>query len=107
MSDQPRTTKSSGKDRSYPPVPEALVVPVYDNHTHLDPSIIDDFPVDGGTLSYTEQLDRASAAGVRGVVQVGTDVTSSIWSADAAAIEPRMLAAVAIHPNETDRKSVV
>lgn len=101
MSDQPRTTKSSGKDRSYPPVPEALVVPVYDNHTHLDPSIIDDFPVDGGTLSYTEQLDRASAAGVRGVVQVGTDVASSIWSADAAAIEPRMLAAVAIHPNET------
>ncbi|WP_167131386.1 TatD family hydrolase [Paramicrobacterium chengjingii] len=88
------------RDRSYPPVPEELVVPVYDNHTHIDPSIIDDFPVDGDSLSPAEQLDRASAAGVRGIVQVGTDVASSQWSAEAASIEPRMLAAVAIHPNE-------
>lgn len=88
------------RDRSYPPVPEELVVPVYDNHTHIDPSIIDDFPVDGDSLSPAEQLDRASAAGVRGIVQVGTDVASSQWSADAASTEPRMLAAVAIHPNE-------
>ncbi|SEB36209.1 TatD DNase family protein [Paramicrobacterium humi] len=103
MSTEPRTTKKSGRDRSYPPVPESLVVPVYDNHTHLDPSIIDDIEVDGEPLSYPEQLDRASAAGVRGIVQVGTDVASSIWSAEAAATEPRMVAAVAIHPNETPR----
>src|SRR5690606_28451548 len=38
--------------------------------------------------------------GVRGVVQVGTDVASSRWSAEMAAREPRMLAAVAIHPND-------
>ncbi|PFG31830.1 TatD family hydrolase [Paramicrobacterium agarici] len=88
------------RDRSYPPVPEELVVPVYDNHTHIDPSIIDDFPVDGPSLTPAEQLDRASAAGVRGIVQVGTDVASSRWSAEAASTEPRMLAAVAIHPNE-------
>jgi TatD DNase family protein len=88
----------------YPPLPEALLVPVYDNHTHLDPSVGSGRPVaEGGALDYREHLDRASSVGVRGVVQVGTDVESSIWSAETAAIEPRMLAAVAIHPNETPR----
>ena len=77
----------------YPPLPEALVVPVYDNHTHLEMS-------PDGTLDYREQLDRASSVGVRGVVQVGTDLQSSRWSADVAAAEPRVLAAVALHPNE-------
>jgi TatD DNase family protein len=69
-------------------------VPVYDNHTHLEMS------VDGSGLDYLEQLDRASSVGVRGVVQVGTDLESSRWSAEIAAVEPRVLAAVAIHPNE-------
>lgn len=79
-------------------------MPVYDNHTHLDPSVGSGRPVaDGGALDYREHLDRASSVGVRGIVQVGTDVESSIWSAETAAIEPRMLAAVAIHPNETPR----
>ena len=78
----------------YPPLPEALVVPVYDNHTHLE------MGPDGPGLDYREQLDRASSVGVRGVVQVGTDLTSSRWSAGIAAVEPRVLAAVALHPNE-------
>ncbi|MCU1470310.1 MAG: hypothetical protein JWQ39_1459 [Glaciihabitans sp.] len=78
----------------YPPLPEALVVPVYDNHTHLE------MGPDGPGLDYREQLDRASSVGVRGVVQVGTDLASSRWSADIAAVEPRVLAAVALHPNE-------
>ncbi|MCU1513817.1 MAG: hypothetical protein JWO10_907, partial [Microbacteriaceae bacterium] len=50
-----------------------------------------------------EQLDRASSVGVRGVVQVGGDLATSRWSAEMAAREPRMLAAVAIHPNEAPR----
>jgi TatD DNase family protein len=79
---------------SYPPLPEALVVPVYDNHTHLEMRLDSDAP------DYREQLDLASSVGIRGVVQVGTDVESSRWSAETAAREPRMLAAVAIHPNE-------
>jgi TatD DNase family protein len=88
----------------YPPLPEALLVPVYDNHTHLDPSVGSGRPIaDGGALDYREHLDRASSVGVRGIVQVGTDVESSRWSAETAAVEPRMLAAVAIHPNETPR----
>lgn len=78
----------------YPPLPPALVVPVYDNHTHLE--------IEDGvsSLDYREQLDRASSVGVRGVVQVGTDLETSRWSAEVAAHEPRVLAAVALHPNE-------
>jgi len=86
-------------DRSYPPLPDPLGVPVYDNHTHLDPSVHRDEP-DIEKLLWREQLDRASAAGVCGIVQVGVDVPTSIWGAAHAAYEPRMLAAVAIHPNE-------
>ncbi|MFE4470949.1 TatD family hydrolase [Leifsonia sp. NPDC056824] len=85
---------TDGRDLAYPPLPEALVVPVYDNHTHLEIADGDD------PLDYREQLDRASSVGVRGVVQVGNDVETSRWSAEMAAIEPRMLAAVALHPND-------
>ena len=85
---------TEGRDLVYPPAPEPLVVGVYDNHTHLEIS-------DGSTpLSVSEQLDLASSVGVRGVIQVGTDVATSRWSAERAAREPRMLAAVAIHPND-------
>jgi TatD DNase family protein len=88
-------------DRAYPAPPEALKVPVYDDHTHIDPfSGPGWFGDEGGQLDWREQLDRASVAGVKGVVQVGTDVASSRWSAEHAAIDPRMLAAVAIHPND-------
>lgn len=78
----------------YPPLPDPLVVPVYDNHTHLE--------IEDGvsSLDFREQLDRASSVGVRGVVQVGTDLETSRWSAEIAAHEPRVLAAVALHPNE-------
>lgn len=82
------------RDRSYPPLPEPLPVATYDNHTHLDMADGDQ-PID-----YLEQLDRAEQAGIKGVVQVGCDLESSRWSARMAAQTPRMLAAVAIHPNE-------
>ncbi|MFG6443824.1 TatD family hydrolase [Microbacterium sp. P07] len=82
------------RDVSYPPAPEPLAVGVYDNHTHLEIA-------DGDTgLSLDEQLERAVAVGVWGVVQAGGDIDSSRWSAWAAASHPRVLAAVAIHPNE-------
>ncbi len=89
----------SKRDLSYPPLPQALVVPVYDNHTHME--IADGVGEGGdGPLDYREHLDRASSVGVRGVVQVGTDLATSEWSAQIAAREPRVLAAVALHPNE-------
>ena len=85
------------RDLDFPPVPEALTVGVYDNHTHLEIA-------DGvNPLDYREHLDRASSVGVRGVVQVGGDLETSRWSAEIAAHEPRVLAAVAIHPNEAPR----
>lgn len=82
------------RDLSYPPLPERLPVAVYDNHAHLE--IADgDNPMD-----YREHLDRAAAVGVKGAIQVGGDLETSRWSAEVAAHEPRLLAAVAIHPNE-------
>ena len=70
---------------------------VYDNHTHLEISD-GDAPID-----YREHLERAAEVGIVGVIQVGGDVETSKWSASVAASEPRMLAAVAIHPNEAPR----
>ena len=86
--------KEGRGDLRYPPLPEPLGVPLYDNHTHLEIADGDE------PLTLAEQLDRAAAVGVVGVIQVGGDVESSRWSADAAANDARVLAAVAIHPNE-------
>ncbi|MCR2801416.1 TatD family hydrolase [Microbacterium sp. zg-Y818] len=89
-----RQREKGARDVSYPPAPEPLTVAVYDNHAHLE---IEDGEVG---LSLDEQLSRATAVGVIGVVQAGGDVDSSRWSAWAAASHPQVLAAVAIHPNE-------
>ncbi|MBD8024772.1 TatD family hydrolase [Microbacterium gallinarum] len=88
-----RTREKGTRDVSYPAPPEPLAVPAYDNHAHLEIE-------DGVGLSLDEQLSRADEVGVIGVVQAGGDIESSRWSAWAAASHPRVLAAVAIHPNE-------
>lgn len=88
-----RVREKGARDASYPPAPEPLTVSVYDNHAHLEIE-------DGEGLPLDEQLERAAAVGVVGVVQAGGDIESSRWSAWAAASHPRVLAAVAIHPNE-------
>lgn len=94
MSEHLRTRSDGGRAAEYPPAPEPLPVPVYDNHTHLEIA-------DGALpIAPAEHLERAAAAGVAGAVQVGTDVATSRWSAEIAAREPRLLAAVALHPNE-------
>lgn len=83
----------SKRDLSYPDLPEALKVGTYDNHTHLEIA-------DGeNPMDYREHLELANRAGILGGVQVGGSVATSIWSAQTAAIEPRLLAAVALHPN--------
>ena len=92
-----RAEHGQTRDLSYPPLPSALVVSCYDNHTHLEIADGDD------PLDYLQQLDLASSVGIKGVVQVGGDLETSRWSAEMAAKEPRMLAAVAIHPNEAPR----
>ncbi|MEY4310205.1 MAG: hypothetical protein RLZ71_131 [Actinomycetota bacterium] len=89
-----RNAAESTRDLRYPPLPEPLEVGTYDNHTHFDIADGDE------PLSPTEQLDRANAAGILGVVQVGVTLESSRWSADLATKDARVLAAVALHPNE-------
>ena len=85
------------RDLSFPPAPEPLTVPVYDNHTHLEIA-------DGeNPLPPEESLAMAAAVGIKGGVQVGTDLETSEWSADLADRDARVLAAVAIHPNEAPR----
>ena len=91
------TEHGQTRNLEYPPQPEPLVVPVYDNHAHLE---ISDGDPDGEQLDYRDHLDRASSVGVRGAVQVGGDLETSRWTADIVAREPRLLGAVAIHPNE-------
>ena len=89
-----RIREKGSRDVTYPAAPEPLAVAVYDNHCHLEIADGDD------PLTLDEQLDRALDVGVAGVVQAGGDIESSVWSAEAAASHPRVLAAVAIHPNE-------
>lgn len=79
---------------SYPPLPEPLEVATYDNHTHFDIAYGDE------AISTEEQLARAGSVGIKGVVQVGVTLETSKWSAALAAKDSRVLAAVALHPNE-------
>ncbi len=79
---------------SYPELPEPLTVGTYDNHTHLEIAEGDQ------PMNYQDHLALANQVGILGAVQVGVTLESSRWSAEVAASEPRLLAAVAIHPNE-------
>lgn len=98
MTDDPsgyvRQREQSARGVRWPAPPEPLAVPVYDNHAHLEIEDGDE------PRSLAQQLDLAAEVGVLGVVQAGGDIDSSRWSAWAAASHPRVLAAVAIHPNE-------
>lgn len=82
------------RDLSFPAAPEPLPVPLVDNHTHID---IQDGRV---RIGIADALDVAQDVGVRGIVQVGCDLPSSRWAVEAAESDPRILAAVAIHPND-------
>lgn len=88
-----KSEDGSKRDLSYPDLPEPLAVGTYDNHTHLEIA-------DGeNPMDYREHLELANRVGILGGVQVGGSVETSKWSAQIAAIEPRLVAAVALHPN--------
>lgn len=78
----------------WPPAPEPLPLPVTDNHTHLDWAGGDDAP------SVQEKLAAAIAAGVTRVVQIGCELESARWTAQAITEHHEMLGGVALHPNE-------
>jgi len=67
-----------------------------DAHTHLDAcgaSDADDVRV---------ILDRAESVGVRAVVTIADDLASARWAAQAAEWDPRVYAAVALHPTRAN-----
>lgn len=66
-----------------------------DTHAHVDGPRFD--------ADRDEVMRRAAAAGVRLVVNVGHDVESSRRSVAMAASDPRVFAAVGIHPHEAAR----
>lgn len=92
-----RKRNTDGRDLSRPPTPAPLPVEIYDNHTHLE------FEDGVEMLEPTDSLKLAAAVGVRGVVQVGTDLETSRWCVQLAESDPRVLAAVALHPNEAPK----
>lgn len=92
-----KRTEVKGRDLTWPEAPEALPAPIYDNHTHMDFE-------DGLTVLDTKtSLDMAEQVGVKGVVQVGTDIETSKWSVKLAESDHRVVAAVALHPNEAPK----
>jgi TatD DNase family protein len=89
--------QTEGRDLTRPTNPDPLPFAIYDNHAHLE------FEDGFDQLDPAESLDRAASVGVRGVLQVGTDLETSRWSAALAEHDPRVLAAVALHPNEAPK----
>ncbi len=77
--------------RPPPPAPERLS-PLIDAHTHLDAC--------GATDADDVRaiLDRAAAVGVMAVVTIADDLAAAHWAAQAAQWDPRVYAAVALHP---------
>ena len=84
-------------DRIPAPQPDALPVPTVDAHAHLE--IVTNAAPDSEEVR--KVLDDARDAGVDRVVQVGYSAEQSQWCVDAADYwKGRVLAAVALHPNE-------
>ena len=84
-------------DREFAPLPEPLPVPVADAHAHLE-VVTNDAP---DSDSVRKILDDAKSVGVDRIVQVGYSAEQSEWCAALADLYPgRVLAAVALHPNE-------
>lgn len=90
------TAGDDGRSRNltFPPAPEPLPVPIVDNHTHMD-------LLDGEVeITARDALDTGESVGIGAIVQVGCDLPSSAYAVAAAETDDRVLAAVAIHPNE-------
>ena len=84
-------------DRKPGPLPAALNVKTVDSHAHLE--LIHNSEPDSPKIK--EILDEAAAVGIDRVVQVGYSAEQSIWSVKCAeSFVGRVLAAVALHPNE-------
>ena len=83
------------RKRPPPPLPEPLS-PLIDAHTHLDAC----GAVDADDVRAI--VDRAEAVGVAAVVTIADDLEAARWAARAADWDPRVYAAVALHPTRAD-----
>ena len=85
-------------DRKPGPIPAPLNSKTVDSHAHLE--LIHNSEPDSPLIKQT--LDEAASVGIDRVVQVGYSAEQSIWSVKCAeAFVGRVLAAVALHPNES------
>ncbi|MFD4351840.1 TatD family hydrolase [Nocardia sp. NPDC058518] len=82
-------------NRPAPPVPPPLA-PLIDAHTHLDACGATD------AASTTAIVDRAASAGVGHVVTIADDLAAAQWAVQAAQWDPRVYAAVALHPTRAN-----
>jgi TatD DNase family protein len=84
-------------DRPVAPLPAPLNTKTVDAHAHLE--LIHNSEPDSHLIK--QVLDEAESVGVDRIVQVGYSAEQSIWSVKCAESFPgRVLAAVALHPNE-------
>jgi TatD DNase family protein len=84
-------------ERESAPLPEPLPVPTVDAHAHIE--IVTDVAPDSDAVR--KVLDDAKSVNVDRIVQVGYSAEQSQWCVDMANAFPgRVLAAVALHPNE-------
>lgn len=84
-------------DRKPAPLPVGINTKTVDSHAHLE--LIHNSEPD--SLLIKQTLDEAASVGIDRVVQVGYSAEQSIWSVKCAeAFVGRVLAAVALHPNE-------
>ncbi len=84
-------------DRKPGPLPIPLNSKTVDSHAHLE--LIHNSEPDSPLLK--EILDEAASVGIDRVIQVGYSAEQSLWSVKCAeAFIGRVLAAVALHPNE-------
>src|SRR3954471_17592789 len=81
--------------RERPGPPEPLDVPTVDAHTHLDACGCET------AQDVAAAMDRATAVGVTRAVTVADDLPSARWVVRAAHWDPRVAAAVALHPTRT------
>jgi TatD DNase family protein len=85
------------RDRTPPPLPDALPHPVVDNHCHLDMAADGS---DGSWPATDAAIAAAASVGVPRIVQIGCDLPGARWAVEAAERYDALVAGVALHPNE-------
>ncbi|WP_068402427.1 TatD family hydrolase [Kribbia dieselivorans] len=81
-----------------PALPDALPIPVVDNHAHLDIA-----RGDAPAMAIADAVTKAASVGVDRIIQIGCDLEAAQWTVDNLDAYPALLGGVALHPNEVPR----